>query len=103
MTYRVTVAVYTVPAMSEHHGVLMLHIYGFRRDGGKYYIASAQTIEEGIRMGEDALADRPLGFLRAGQRCISFAPMKWCGSAPPSSGPVERISVPPAINMVEGC
>ena len=43
----------------------MLHVYGWRRDGGPYFLDNPRTLEDGIAFAETVLKDCRRGFLRA--------------------------------------
>lgn len=68
--------------MSQEVG--LLHIYAWRRDGGPFYIGGPSTVEDGIKIAEDALKDPRRGFLRAEIKDIRAMQVLW------SSAPVLR-------------
>ena len=52
------------------HDTTMLHVYGYPRDGRRYFVGNPRTVEEGIQLAEDALKDRRRGFTRAEVRDV---------------------------------
>lgn len=62
----------------------MLHVYGFLRDGSKYFVDNPRTLEDGIRSAENALCDRRRGFLRAEVKDVRAGQVLW------TSAPVLR-------------
>ena len=70
--------------MSQDVG--LLHVYGWRRDGGPYFLDNPRTLEDGIAFAETVLNDCRRGFLRAevkdiraGQVLWTSAPVLWPG------------------------
>ena len=46
----------------------LLHVYGYPRDGRRYFVSNPRTVDEGIQIAEDALKDRRWVRSRRGQR-----------------------------------
>ena len=72
----------------------MLHVYGWRRDGGPYFLDNPRTLEDGIAFTETVLKDCRRGFVRAAVKNIrtlevlSGSPHLSCGR--PASGEPSR-------------
>ena len=55
----------------------MLHVYGYPRDGRRWFVGNPRTVEEGIQIAEDALKDRRRGFVRAEVKDIRAGEVVW--------------------------
>ena len=69
-----------VPRVS--HDIGMIHVYGYRRQGGPFFIDNPRTLEEGIKSA--ALKDPRRRFLRAEIKDIRAMKVLW------TSAPVLR-------------
>lgn len=43
----------------------LLHVYGWRRDAGPFFLGNPSSVEDGISLAEGILKDCRRGFLRA--------------------------------------
>ena len=68
----------------SHDLTAMLHLYGWRRDGGPFFLDNPRTLEDGIAFAETALKDSRRGFLRAEVKNIRTLEVLW------TSAPVLR-------------
>ena len=81
---RVTPAVISSRLSSRamvHDETKMLHVYGWRRDGGPFFLDNPRTLEEGIAFAETVLKDCRRGFVRAEVKDIRSLKVLWT-SAP---------------------
>jgi hypothetical protein len=62
----------------------MLHVYGWRCDGGPFFLDNPRTLEAGIAFAETVLKDSRRGFLRAEVKNIRTLEVLW------TSAPVLR-------------
>jgi hypothetical protein len=62
----------------------MLHVYGYRRDGGPFFLDNPRTLEDGIAFAETVLEDCRRGFLRTEVKDIRAGVVLW------TSAPVLR-------------
>ena len=62
----------------------MLHVYGWRRDGGPFFLDNPRTLEDGIAFAETVLKDGRRAFLRAEVKNIRTLEVLW------TSAPVLR-------------
>jgi hypothetical protein len=62
----------------------MLHVYGWRRDGGPYFLDNPPTLEDGIAFAEMVLENCRRGFLRAEVKDVRAGQVLW------TSAPVLR-------------
>ena len=62
----------------------LLHVYGWRRDAGPFFLDNPRTLEDGIAFAETALKDCRRGFLRAEVKDIRAGQVLW------TSGPILR-------------
>jgi hypothetical protein len=65
-----------------------VHVYGWRRDGGPFFLDNPCTLEDGIAFAETVLKDCRRGFLRAEVKNIRTLDVLW------KSAPVLR---PPGV------
>jgi hypothetical protein len=61
--------------MSQDVG--LLHVYGYLRDGRRYFVGNPKTVREGIQIAEDALKDRSRRFVRAEVKDIRAGEVVW--------------------------
>ena len=66
------------------HDTTMLHVHGWRRDGGPFFLDNPRTLEDGIAFAETVLKDCRRGFLRAEVKNIRTLDVLW------KSAPVLR-------------
>jgi hypothetical protein len=59
------------------HDTAMLHIYGWRRGDGPYFLGNPSTVDEGIILAEDILKDRRRGFMRAVVKDVRAGEVLW--------------------------
>lgn len=72
--------------MSQDVG--MLHVYGWRRDGGPFFLDHPRTLKDGIASAETILRDCRRGFLRAEVKDIRSMQVLWTSAPvrPPGGG-----------------
>lgn len=63
--------------MSQDVG--LLHVYGYRRDGGPFFLDNPRTLEDGIAFAETVLKDCRRGFVRAEVKDIRSLQVLWTG------------------------
>jgi hypothetical protein len=61
------------------HDTTMLHVYGWRRDGGPFFLDNPRTLEDGIAFAETVLKDCRRGFVRAEVKDIRSLQVLWTG------------------------
>ena len=79
----------------------MLHVYGWRRDGGPYFLDNPRTLEDGIAFAETVLKDCRRGFLpRRGQEHQNLGrPLEVRTCLAADRRPVNCRSAPPGIDF----
>jgi hypothetical protein len=60
----------------------MLHVYGWRRDGGPFFLDNPRTLEDGIAFAETVLKDTRRGFTRVQVKDIRSLQVLWSSPAP---------------------
>ena len=58
-----------------------MHVYGWRRDVGPFYLANVRNLEEGIRIAEHSLRNRR-GFTRTEVRDVRAGQTVWASPPP---------------------
>jgi hypothetical protein len=69
-------ASFSSPNDSEHPPPV-LHVYGWRRDGGPFFLDNPRTLEDGIAFAETVLKDCRRGFVRAEVKDIRSLHVVW--------------------------
>ena len=69
--------------MSQDVG--LLHVYGYPRDGRRYFVGNPRTVDEGIEIAEDALKDRRRRFVRAEVKDIRSLQILWTSAVEPAT------------------
>ena len=64
----------------------MLHVYGWRRDGGPFFLDNPRTLEDGIASAETVLKDCRRGFVRAEIKDIRAMKVLWTSAPVPRPG-----------------
>ena len=83
----------------------LLHVYGYPRDGRRYFVSNPRTVDEGIQIAEDALKDRRCGFVRAEVKDIRAGEVVWhsdpsCGLV--ASGEVSLCAARRSVHIMDG-
>ena len=72
----------------------MLHVYGFLRDGSKYFVDNPRTLEDGIGSAEAALKDRRRRFVRTEVKDIRALEVLWTSAPVPRPRKREVVAAP---------
>ena len=64
----------------------MLHVYGWRRDGGPVFLDSPRTLEEGIATAERFLKEPRRRLIRAEVKDIRAMKVLWTSAAEQRAG-----------------
>ena len=67
-------------AMTMSQDTTVLHVYGWRRDRGPFFLDDPRTLAEGIMTAENILKDRRRGIIRAEIKDIRAMTVLWTSS-----------------------